>query len=76
MAKTVFGFEGAQRLLRLGRARRRHVRRREAGARFEEALAKYEPGECETVLAGPLARIGYEPETVVVYGTRRRCCGS
>lgn len=41
---------------------------REAGARFEEALPKYAPGEAGHILAGPLGRIDYEPDTVVVYG--------
>jgi uncharacterized protein (DUF169 family) len=41
---------------------------REAGARFEAALYKYEPQEYATIVAGPLGRIAYEPDTVVVYG--------
>jgi uncharacterized protein (DUF169 family) len=41
---------------------------REAGARFEEALPKYEPGEAAVVLAGPLGKIDYVPDTVLVYG--------
>lgn len=41
---------------------------REAGARFEDALAKYEPGEIGAVVVGPLARIAFEPDTVLVYG--------
>lgn len=41
---------------------------REAGARFEEALAKFEPGEFATIAAGPLGRIDFAPDLVVVYG--------
>ena len=41
---------------------------REAGARFEEALPKYEPGEAAHVLAGPLGKVDYVPDTVLVYG--------
>jgi uncharacterized protein (DUF169 family) len=40
----------------------------EAGAAFEAALAKYDPDEYAAVVAGPLGRIGFEPDTVVVYG--------
>ncbi|HET7752608.1 MAG TPA: DUF169 domain-containing protein [Anaeromyxobacteraceae bacterium] len=41
---------------------------REAGARFEEALPKYEPGEAGHVVAGPLGKVDYVPDTVLVYG--------
>lgn len=41
---------------------------REAGATFEEALPKYEPGEAAYILAGPLGKIDYVPDTVLVYG--------
>jgi uncharacterized protein (DUF169 family) len=41
---------------------------REAGARFEDALAKYDPGEIAAVVAGPLSKITFEPHTVLVYG--------
>jgi len=40
----------------------------EAGARFEAALSKYEPEEYAAVVVGPLGRIAFEPDTVVVYG--------
>jgi uncharacterized protein (DUF169 family) len=40
---------------------------REAGARFEDALAKYDVGEIGGVVAGPLGRIDFAPETVLVY---------
>jgi uncharacterized protein (DUF169 family) len=69
IAKAVFGFEDRNAYYASGAlADGMYAGCREAGARFEDALAKYEPGECETIVAGPLARIGYEPETVVVYG--------
>jgi len=42
---------------------------REAGARFEEALAKYDAGEYAYVVAGPLGRANFIPDTVLVYGT-------
>jgi uncharacterized protein (DUF169 family) len=41
---------------------------REAGAAFEAALPRLEHGEISAVAAGPLARIAFAPETVVVYG--------
>jgi uncharacterized protein (DUF169 family) len=41
---------------------------REAGARFEAALAKYEEGEAGLVVAAPLGRADFTPDTVLVYG--------
>jgi uncharacterized protein (DUF169 family) len=41
---------------------------REAGARFEAALSKYQPGEISGLVVGPLGRAAFEPETVLVYG--------
>jgi uncharacterized protein (DUF169 family) len=41
---------------------------REAGARLEDALPKLEPGEVGGVVVGPLSRIDWAPETVLVYG--------
>ena len=40
----------------------------EAGAAFEAALPRFEYGETSAVVAGPLSRIAFEPETAVVYG--------
>ncbi len=40
----------------------------EAGRRMEEALERCPPGELGAVVVGPLGRIGFEPETVLVYG--------
>jgi uncharacterized protein (DUF169 family) len=69
IAKAVFGFEERNAYYTSGAlADGMYAGCREAGARFEDVLAKYEPSECGCVVAGPLARIGYEPETVVVYG--------
>jgi uncharacterized protein (DUF169 family) len=41
---------------------------REAGARLEAALPKLAPGEVGGVVVGPLSRIDFAPETVLVYG--------
>ena len=41
---------------------------REAGARFEEALPKYDRNEVGAVVVGPLSRIDFAPDTVLVYG--------
>jgi uncharacterized protein (DUF169 family) len=41
---------------------------REAGAAFEDALPRLGRNEISAVAVGPLERIGFEPETVVVYG--------
>ena len=38
------------------------------GAAFEAALRRLEYGETSAVVAGPLSRIAFEPETAVVYG--------
>jgi uncharacterized protein (DUF169 family) len=40
----------------------------EAGAALEAAVPKYDPGEVDGVVVGPLSRIAWEPETVLVYG--------
>ncbi len=40
----------------------------EAGKAFEDALPRFGRGEVAAIVAGPLSRISYEPETVVVYG--------
>ncbi len=68
-AKAVFGFAPRNDYYTGGAlADGMYASCREAGARFEDALAKYEPGEIAAVVAGPLARIAFEPQTVVVYG--------
>jgi len=69
IAKAVFGFAERNAYYTSGAlADGMYAGCREAGARFEEVLAKYEPGECGLVVAGPLARITFEPDSVVVYG--------
>jgi uncharacterized protein (DUF169 family) len=40
----------------------------EAGQAFEAALPRLGRNEVSAIVAGPLARIAYEPETVLVYG--------
>ena len=69
IAKAVFGFEARNDYYTSGAlADGMYAACREAGARFEDALAKYDPGEIAAVVAGPLARIDFEPHTVLVYG--------
>jgi uncharacterized protein (DUF169 family) len=40
----------------------------DAGKAFEAALPRFKQGEVSGVAVGPLARIQFEPETVLVYG--------
>jgi uncharacterized protein (DUF169 family) len=69
IAKAVFGFEERNDFYSSGGlADGMYASCREAGARFEDALAKFEPREFEHVVVGPLGRIDFEPETVLVYG--------
>jgi uncharacterized protein (DUF169 family) len=69
LAKAAFGFgERNEYYTSGGLAEGMYAASREAGARFEAALAKYAPGECGHVVAGPLARVSYVPDTVLVYG--------
>ncbi len=69
IAKAVFGFEERNEYYSSGGlADGMYASCREAGARFEDSLAKYAPGEVAFVVAGPLGRIDFEPETVLVYG--------
>ncbi len=69
IAKAVFGFEERNEYFRSGSlADGMYASCKEAGARFEEALAKYEPGEGAYVAAGPLGRLNFTPDTVLVYG--------
>jgi uncharacterized protein (DUF169 family) len=69
IAKAVFGFAPRNDYYTSGAlADGMYASCREAGSRFEDALAKYEPGEISAVVAGPLGRIGFEPHTVLVYG--------
>jgi uncharacterized protein (DUF169 family) len=69
IAKAAFGFEPRNEYYTSGAlADGMYASCREAGARFEAALVKYEPGEFAHVVAGPLGRIDFEPDTVLVYG--------
>ncbi len=69
IAKAVFGFAERNEYYNSGKlAEGMYASCAEAGARFEEALAKYEPGEYAYVVAGPLGRASFVPDTVLVYG--------
>ena len=69
IAKAVFGFAERNDYYTSGAlADGMYAACLEAGARFEDALAKFEPGEIAAVVAGPLGKIDFEPETVLVYG--------
>jgi uncharacterized protein (DUF169 family) len=69
IAKAAFGFEERNAYYTSGAlADGMYAACREAGGRFEDALAKYDRGEISGVVAGPLARIAFEPDTVLVYG--------
>lgn len=41
---------------------------RDAGARLEEALPKYQPAEVGAIVVGALSRVDFAPDTVLVYG--------
>src|SRR5574341_1514322 len=69
IAKAVFGFAERNEFYTSGAlAEGMYASCGEAGAKFEEALAKFAPGECGSVVAGPLGRVNFVPETVLVYG--------
>jgi uncharacterized protein (DUF169 family) len=69
IAKAVFGFADRNEYYASGTlADGMYASCKEAGARFEDALAKYDPGEIAGIVAGPLNRIDFVPETVLVYG--------
>jgi uncharacterized protein (DUF169 family) len=69
IAKAVFGFEKRIPFYAEGSlAEGMYASCREAGQAFEAALPRYAHGEISAVVAGPLARIAFAPETVVVYG--------
>jgi len=69
IAKAAFGFEERNEYYTSGGlADGMYASCLEAGARFEEALAKFEPGEYSHVVVGPLGRIEFVPDTVLVYG--------
>ncbi len=69
IAKAAFGFADRNAYYTSGAlADGMYASCREAGARFEEALPRYERDEIGAVLVGPLSRIDFAPETVLVYG--------
>jgi len=69
VAKAVFGFEERNDFYNAGSlADGMYASCKEAGAAFENALAKYDFGEYSHLLAGPLSRANFVPDTVLVYG--------
>jgi len=69
IAKAVFGFEERNEYYNSGTLPDgMYASCKEAGARFEAALEKYEPNEYSYVVAGHLGRIKFVPDTVLVYG--------
>ncbi|HET6923165.1 MAG TPA: DUF169 domain-containing protein, partial [Anaeromyxobacteraceae bacterium] len=69
IAKAAFGFEDRIPYYAKGSlAEGMYASCREAGAAFEDALPRLGRNEISAVAVGPLERIGFEPETVVVYG--------
>ncbi len=69
IARAVFGFEERNDYYTSGTlADGMYAACKEAGAAFEDALAKYDMGEYAYVVAGPLSRANFVPDTVLVYG--------
>ncbi len=69
IAKAAFGFADRNAYYTSGAlADGMYASCREAGARFEDALTKYDRGEAAAVVVGPLSRIDWTPDTVLVYG--------
>ncbi len=69
IAKAAFGFADRNDFYTSGGlADGMYASCREAGARFEEAIPKFERNEVGAVVVGPLSRIDFAPETVLVYG--------
>jgi len=69
IAKAAFGFEERNDYYTSGGlADGMYASCKEAGAKFEAVLAKYDPGEYAHVVAGPLSRANFVPDTVLVYG--------
>ncbi|HBO70742.1 MAG TPA: hypothetical protein DD658_11755 [Deltaproteobacteria bacterium] len=69
IAKAVFGFEERNEYYSSGGlADGMYASCREAGAKFEDALAKFDVGEYAYVVAGPLGRVNFVPDTILVYG--------
>jgi uncharacterized protein (DUF169 family) len=69
IAKAAFGFADRNAYYTSGAlADGMYASCREAGARFEDALPRYERNEVGGVVVGPLSRIDWAPDTVLVYG--------
>jgi len=69
IAKAAFGFEERNEYYTSGKlGEGMYASCGEAGAKFEEALAKYDFGEYAYVVAAPLGRANFTPDTVLVYG--------
>ena len=69
IAKVAFGFEDRIPYYAEGSlAEGMYASCKEAGAAFEGALPRLGRGEVSAVAVGPLDRVAFEPETVVVYG--------
>ncbi len=69
IAKAAFGFADRNAYYTSGAlADGMYASCRDAGARLEDALDKYDPGEVGAIVVGPLSRIDFAPDTVVVYG--------
>lgn len=69
IAKAVFGFEERNEYYSSGTlAEGMYASCKEAGAQFEAALEKYERNEYSHLVAGPLGRVNFVPDTVLVYG--------
>jgi uncharacterized protein (DUF169 family) len=69
IAKAAFGFAERNAYYTSGAlALGMYASCREAGEKLEAALDKYAPGEVGAIVVGPLSRIDFEPDTVVVYG--------
>ncbi len=69
IAKAAFGFADRNDYYTSGAlADGMYASCRDAGARMEDALPKYDRNEVGAVVVGPLSRIEFVPETVLVYG--------
>jgi uncharacterized protein (DUF169 family) len=69
IAKAAFGFADRNAYYTSGAlADGMYASCRDAGARMEDALPRYDRDEVGAVVVGPLSRIDFAPETVLVYG--------
>ncbi len=69
IAKAAFGFADRNAYYTSGAlADGMYASCRDAGARMEDALPKYDRNEVGAVVVGPLSRIDFAPDTVLVYG--------